>query len=156
METLCFIVKAKVLCLGFQMKYTTRNQWLSYIYNTVPEQFNPNIRVCAAHFMEDCSWSWVRVAYNVNTMNCCEHYKVGQFQRRKDSLTFRYLKNLLLTIQTRVLSSVGSCLFGVSMITNADMVLCMRGAMRKKTACVKRVKICYQCVKTSQDMLRRA
>ncbi len=32
---------------------TTRNQWLSCIYNTVPEQFNPNIRVCAAHFMED-------------------------------------------------------------------------------------------------------
>ncbi len=28
-----------------------------------------------------------RVAYNVNTMNGCEHYKVGQFQRRKDSLT---------------------------------------------------------------------
>ncbi len=33
---------------------TTRNQWLSCIYNTVPEQFNPNIRVCAAHFTEDC------------------------------------------------------------------------------------------------------
>ncbi len=32
---------------------TTRNQWLSCFYNTVPEQFNPNIRVCAAHFMED-------------------------------------------------------------------------------------------------------
>ncbi len=32
---------------------TTRNQWLSCIYNTVPEQFNPNIRVCAAHFTED-------------------------------------------------------------------------------------------------------
>ncbi len=24
------------------------------IYHTVPEQFNPNIRVCAAHFKEDC------------------------------------------------------------------------------------------------------
>ncbi len=56
-----------------------------------------------------------RVACNVNIMNGCEHYKVGQFQRRKDSLvtsdsqpvsTFQYLKNLLLTIQTRVLSSV--------------------------------------------------
>ncbi len=35
------------------MKYTTRNQWLSYIYNTAPEQYNANIRVCAAHFMED-------------------------------------------------------------------------------------------------------
>ncbi len=42
--------------------------------------------------------------------------------------TFRYLKNLLLTNQTRVLSSVEYCLFGVSTITNADMVLCLRGA----------------------------
>ncbi len=32
------------------------------------------------------SWFWERVAYNVNTMNGCQHYKVGQFQRRKDSL----------------------------------------------------------------------
>ncbi len=32
---------------------TTRNQWLSCIFYTVPEQFNPNIRVCAAHFTED-------------------------------------------------------------------------------------------------------
>ncbi len=49
---MCFFVKAKVLCLGFQ----TRTQLEisgCYIYNTVPEQFNPNIRVCAAHFMED-------------------------------------------------------------------------------------------------------
>ncbi len=28
-------------------------QWLSCIYNTVPEKFNPNIRLCAAHFMEN-------------------------------------------------------------------------------------------------------
>ncbi len=33
---------------------TTRDQWLSCVYNTVPEQFNPNIRACAAHFTEDC------------------------------------------------------------------------------------------------------
>ncbi len=52
-DAVCFVVKVKVLCLAFQMKYTTRNQWLSYIYNTVPEQYNANIRVCAAHFMED-------------------------------------------------------------------------------------------------------
>ncbi len=32
---------------------TTRNQWLRCIYNTVPEQYNANIRVCAAHFKED-------------------------------------------------------------------------------------------------------
>ncbi len=39
---------------GLPKEDTTRNQWLSSIYNTVSEQFNPNIRVCAAHFMEDC------------------------------------------------------------------------------------------------------
>ncbi len=38
---------------------TTRNQWLSCVYNTVPEQFNTNIGVCAAHFTESG-----RVAYN--------------------------------------------------------------------------------------------
>ncbi len=39
---------------GLPEEDTTRNQWLSCIYNTPPEQFNPNIRVCAAHFTEDC------------------------------------------------------------------------------------------------------
>ncbi len=29
---------------------TTRNQWFSCIHNTVTEQFNTNIGVCAAHF----------------------------------------------------------------------------------------------------------
>ncbi len=38
---------------GLPKEDTTRNQWLSCIYNTVPEQFNPNIRVYAAQFMED-------------------------------------------------------------------------------------------------------
>ncbi len=38
---------------GLPKEDTTRNQWLSCIYNTVPEQFNPNIRVCAAHFTEE-------------------------------------------------------------------------------------------------------
>ncbi len=70
---------------GLPKEDTTRNQWLSCIYNTVPEQYNRNIRVCAAHFTEDCFL--ILVAYNVNTMNGCEHYEVGQFQRRKDSLT---------------------------------------------------------------------
>ncbi len=38
---------------GLPKEDTTRNQWLSCIYNTVPEQFNSNIRVCAAYFTED-------------------------------------------------------------------------------------------------------
>ncbi len=29
---------------GLPKEDTTRNQWLSCIYNTVPEQFNPNIK----------------------------------------------------------------------------------------------------------------
>ncbi len=32
---------------GLPKEDTTRNQWLSCIYNTVPEQLNTNIRVCA-------------------------------------------------------------------------------------------------------------
>ncbi len=52
-DAVCFVVKAKVLCLGFQMS-TTKNQCLSYIYNTVPEQYNTNIRVNSAHFTKDC------------------------------------------------------------------------------------------------------
>ncbi len=40
-------------CLGFLKEDTTTNQWLSCIYITVPEQFNPNIRECAAHFTKD-------------------------------------------------------------------------------------------------------
>ncbi len=30
---------------GLPKEDTTRNQWLSYISNTVPEQFNPNLCV---------------------------------------------------------------------------------------------------------------
>ncbi len=49
-----FRCESESTLFGLPNEYTTRNQWLSYIYNTVPEQFNPNIRVCAAHFTEDC------------------------------------------------------------------------------------------------------
>ncbi len=48
---------------------TTRNQWLSCIYNTVPEQFNPNIRLCAAHFTEDCLLNLGESSLQ------CEHYE---------------------------------------------------------------------------------
>ncbi len=70
---------------GLPNEDTTRNQWLSYIYNTVPEQYNANIRVCAAHFTEDCFLNLGESSLQ------CEHYEwlwtlVGQFQRRKDCL----------------------------------------------------------------------
>ncbi len=49
-----FRCESKSTLFGLPNEYTTRNQWLSCIYNTVPEQYNTNIRVCAAHFTEDC------------------------------------------------------------------------------------------------------
>ncbi len=48
-----FRCESKSTLFGLPEEDTTRNQWLSCIYNTVPEQFNPNIRVCAAHLTED-------------------------------------------------------------------------------------------------------
>ncbi len=48
-----FRCESESTLFGLPKEDTTRNQWLSCIYNTVPKQFNPNIRVCAAHFTED-------------------------------------------------------------------------------------------------------
>ncbi len=48
-----FHCESKTTLFGLPKEETTRNQWLSCIYNTVPEQFNPNIRACAAQFTED-------------------------------------------------------------------------------------------------------
>ncbi len=52
LETLCGC-ESETTLFGLPKEDTTRNQWLCCVYNTVPEQFNPNIRVCAAHFTED-------------------------------------------------------------------------------------------------------
>ncbi len=49
-----FRCESESTLFGLPKEDKTRNQWLSCIYNTVPEEFNPNIRVCAAHFTEDC------------------------------------------------------------------------------------------------------
>ncbi len=48
-----FRCKRESTLFGFPNEDTTRNQWIS-IYNTDPEQLNPNIRVCVACFSEDC------------------------------------------------------------------------------------------------------
>ncbi len=48
-----FCSESESTLFGLPKEDTTRNQGLSCVYNTVPEQFNPNIRVCAAHFTED-------------------------------------------------------------------------------------------------------
>ncbi len=77
LQTLCFVVKEKLLCLGSK-RGQTRNQWLSKIYSTVPEHFNTNIRVCAAQFTQDCPEAG-RVAYNASVLKDC-FYKAEQFQ----------------------------------------------------------------------------
>ncbi len=47
-----FRCESETTLFGLPKEDTTRNQWLSCIYNTVPEYFNPNIRMCAAQFTE--------------------------------------------------------------------------------------------------------
>jgi len=36
----CFEIESSLF--GLPKENTTRNQWLSCVYNTVPEEFNPN------------------------------------------------------------------------------------------------------------------
>ena len=89
-----FRCESETALFGLPKEDTTRNQGLSCIYNTVPEQFNPNIQMCVVHFMEHCFADPGRVDYNA-----------GRSDSQSVS-TFSYLKNLPLMIQTRVLSSV--------------------------------------------------
>ncbi len=65
-----FRCESKSTLFGFPNEYTTKkNQWLSCIYNTVPEQYSANIRVCAAHFTEDCF-----LILGESSLQC-EHYE---------------------------------------------------------------------------------
>ncbi len=48
-----FRCESETTLFGLPKEDTTRNQWLSCIYNTVPEELSPNFRVCAAQFTED-------------------------------------------------------------------------------------------------------
>ncbi len=48
-----FRCESETTLFGLSKEHTIRNRWLSCIYNTVPEQYNTNIRVCAAQFTED-------------------------------------------------------------------------------------------------------
>ncbi len=46
-----FRCESESTLFGLPNEYTTRNQWLRYIYNTVPEQYNINIlSVCSAFY----------------------------------------------------------------------------------------------------------
>ncbi len=60
-----FRCESETTLFGLPKEDTTKNQWLNCIYNTVPEQFNPNIRVCAAQFTED---------YFLNLRVACQLY----------------------------------------------------------------------------------
>ncbi len=71
---------------GLPKEDTTRNQWLSCIYNTVPEQYNANIRVCGAIHGGLFPEPGRRVALLAGLHKGC-FYKVGQFQLCKNSLT---------------------------------------------------------------------
>ncbi len=67
-----FRCESESTLFGLPNEYTTRNQWLSYIYNTVPEQYNANIRVCAAHFTEDCFLMLGERILQCEYYECCE------------------------------------------------------------------------------------
>lgn len=49
-----FRCERKSTLFGLPKEDTARNLWLRFIYSPVPEQYNTNIRVCSAHFTEDC------------------------------------------------------------------------------------------------------
>ncbi|XP_043119678.1 uncharacterized protein LOC122362317 [Puntigrus tetrazona] len=48
-----FRCERKSTLFGLPKEDKRRNLWLSFIYNAVPDEYNTNIRVCAAHFVED-------------------------------------------------------------------------------------------------------
>ena len=82
-----FRCESKTTLFGLPKEDTTRNQWLSCIYNTVPEQFNTNIQMCST-FYGGLFPDPGREDYNAG---CSDSQSVS---------TFSHLKNLPLTIQT--------------------------------------------------------
>ncbi|XP_041843780.1 uncharacterized protein LOC121641607 [Melanotaenia boesemani] len=39
---------------GLPKEDEEKNQWLRFIFNTVPQQYSPNLVLCSLHFTEDC------------------------------------------------------------------------------------------------------
>ncbi len=74
-----FRCESETTLFGLPEEDTTRNQWLSCIYNSVPEQFNPNIRVCNGGLFTEPGSSLPAM------LKDC-FYKVRQFKLCKDSL----------------------------------------------------------------------
>ncbi|MEQ2215247.1 hypothetical protein XENOCAPTIV_029591, partial [Xenoophorus captivus] len=53
-------------CEGENTMYTLprgeeeKGQWLRFIFNAIPEQYNPRLLLCAVHFTEDCFLNWTQ------------------------------------------------------------------------------------------------
>ncbi len=78
-----FYCESETNVFGLPKEYTPTYKWFSYIYNTVPEQYNVNIWVCVAHFTED----WF---LNLGESSLqCEHYCNGLPNNTLESWTTR-------------------------------------------------------------------
>ncbi|XP_067298892.1 piggyBac transposable element-derived protein 4-like isoform X2 [Pseudorasbora parva] len=49
-----FRCESKTHSFGLPKTDGIRNQWLQFMYNAVPDQYSPKVRLCAAHFTKDC------------------------------------------------------------------------------------------------------
>ncbi len=71
-----FRCESESTLFGLPKEDTTRNQWLSCIHNTVPERFNPNIRVCAL-----CSAFYGGLFPEHGRVRTMSFVKIGVFQK---------------------------------------------------------------------------
>ncbi|XP_055038831.2 uncharacterized protein [Misgurnus anguillicaudatus] len=49
-----FRCERQTTLFGLPIEEMIRNHWLNFIYNAVPDQYSSSVRLCAAHFTEDC------------------------------------------------------------------------------------------------------
>ncbi|XP_073710642.1 uncharacterized protein [Misgurnus anguillicaudatus] len=49
-----FRCERQTTLFGLPIEESLRNQWSVFLYNAVPDQYSLNVRLCAAHFTEDC------------------------------------------------------------------------------------------------------
>ncbi|KAM4736443.1 uncharacterized protein FYW61_006582 [Anableps anableps] len=43
---------------GLPRRDDKKEQWLRFIFNTIPKQYNPELLLCALHFTKDCFLNW--------------------------------------------------------------------------------------------------
>ncbi|XP_059186310.1 uncharacterized protein LOC131969157 [Centropristis striata] len=59
----CFLqCDRKFPLYGLPREDEVKNQWLTFIFTTIPEQYSPNLLLCSRHFAEDCFLN--RVQFN--------------------------------------------------------------------------------------------